>query len=528
MYKILILILLVSSKFATAQTVLLTDYYYNTTVSYNFIRKVFVLNDGYLLSGQFKDSLLLNSTIVSKGQSDIYLLKLDNNKNVVWKRYFGTKKNDAVNYVNLFNGNLLAGCFLSDSITIDTIKIIQNSLISKANNFIATFDTSNGNLLLADTGFIIPRNCNTIIDSNLFYGNTHLYKIDKNLNEIKVDSGIYKYAGYAGVTNGLNNIYVNGGYDNFNTPLIDSCSIVGAGKVPNNYGNAFFVKKDKKTFKNIWARAIESVSTYIGPSFNIGKLIVDKNDNVFVLGQYIDCKIIFHDSTIIPDGGGTFSTFVAKYDSSGNLIWARRLCSGSFADADIDSLGDLYIACGQHSPLPYAGVTSGNLTNSLSVFKLGNNNTELYALPVPNGNFAIAVGQLMVFAPDSFLLAGSIITDTFTVDTVTFKTIGSTPATPKSIFLTLKVNNVPANNTAFNLLKIPITIYPNPVTAILNIKSNLPLQQVSIVTLTGSILFTTHGNVAQLSTQSLPLGIYMLKTITTNGIVQYTKFIKNN
>ncbi len=527
MKKILVILLWLISYNMQAQTVTITDYYSNNTKSDNVIKGLIKTNDGYIICGYFKDSLMLDTVLISNGNNDAYILKLDNNKIIQWVKHFGATKYDAANFIHFFNSNILTSFIFLDTLTIDSIFIPVNPSSSNSYNILSNINSNTGAVIWADTGYLLGlKQYSCTIDSNFLFGSKFIYKVDNNGNKAKIDSGVNKYTQYGGIAVSKNNIYAYGAYDNYNAALIDSCIIIGAGKVPNNRDNAFFVKKDKTTLKNIWARAIETVDTYIGPSFNFREILVDKNENVFVIGDYMDCKVIFHDSTILQDGGPNFSTFVAKYDSSGNLLWARRLCGGGLRDADIDSIGDLYISCGEHGAIAYAGTTSSATTNSLSVFKLSNNNVELYALPVPNYYFGVIATQLMVFAPDSFLLAGAIILDSVTVDTVTFINPGASSLNLKSFFVTLRVNSVPVPIITSCLEYNPLTIYPNPVSEVLNITSKAPLQQLSIVNIAGTTLQVYNGNVTQIPTTRLPIGIYLLKSVTSTGVVQYSKFIK--
>ncbi|MGK4567347.1 hypothetical protein [Flavobacterium sp. 3HN19-14] len=76
----------------------------------------------------------------------------------------------------------------------------------------------------------------------------------------------------------------------------------------------------------------------------------DANNNIFVVGQFTSNTLTFpgydYDLTnTFPIN--TFESFVAKYDTSGNIIWAKKI-SGSGAEKAsciaVDSVGNFYVA----------------------------------------------------------------------------------------------------------------------------------------------------------------------------------------
>ena len=71
-----------------------------------------------------------------------------------------------------------------------------------------------------------------------------------------------------------------------------------------------------------------------------------------------------------------------------------------------------------------------------------------------------------------------------------------------------------------------ISVYPNPTSGILNLANanDLNIEKLTVIDVTGKTLLE-QSNTSQIDVQQLPSGMYFLE-ITTNGIKQHTRFIK--
>lgn len=74
---------------------------------------------------------------------------------------------------------------------------------------------------------------------------------------------------------------------------------------------------------------------------------------------------------------------------------------------------------------------------------------------------------------------------------------------------------------------VNLTIYPNPVTDILYIKTDIEIKSLSIIDITGKIMDTNNINPNQIDVSHLISGIYFLKVETVAGI-RIEKFTKSN
>lgn len=97
----------------------------------------------------------------------------------------------------------------------------------------------------------------------------------------------------------------------------------------NNMGVPIFVKSIGNALEN--------------DSYNVA---IDKDKNIIILGSFLDTLLI--GSTTLVSRGGT-DKFIAKYDSSGNFIWAKKCGSidddggGLFERLVLDTLGNIYL-----------------------------------------------------------------------------------------------------------------------------------------------------------------------------------------
>ena len=70
------------------------------------------------------------------------------------------------------------------------------------------------------------------------------------------------------------------------------------------------------------------------------------------------------------------------------------------------------------------------------------------------------------------------------------------------------------------------TLYPNPTSEILNIKSEQKISRIEVYDISGKLLKSVDGKDKNVSVSSLNKGMYLIKLYTENGVVN-SKFIKN-
>ncbi len=257
-------------------------------------------SNGYYLTGEFTGTVSFGSSLsmTSKGNVDYFIVKYDSSGNAIWGKSGGGTLTDrgwgvAVDKL----GNVITtGCYYG-SATFDT-----KTLVSAGNldAFTAKYDSS-GNLLWIKDGKSVSQT---------------------QTQAIGVDA--------------LNNVYVAGyfGSSTVNTVTFDSITITSNGQ------RDILIAKFDKDGNIKWV--INAGGSSSGEEAK--DIAVDVDGNVYVTGMYVDTAY-FGSSKLVSYGGQEI--FIAKYNTNGQLIWAKT--AGSSKNDDIgygvalDNLGHLYV-----------------------------------------------------------------------------------------------------------------------------------------------------------------------------------------
>ena len=174
---------------------------------------------------------------------------------------------------------------------------------------------------------------NAYVSSNLEVGRTTISTIVPDnvpsFSWAKSIGGGFNDDGNAIATDSAGNVYVIGTY-------YGSITIGSTALTSSNY-DAFVAKYDTSgTFQ--WARSIGGGSTDMGYG-----IATDSNGNVYVIGTYTGSVTI---GLTALNGAGSYDVFVAKYDTSGTVQWARSIGGGSTEYGNAiatDSAGNVYV-----------------------------------------------------------------------------------------------------------------------------------------------------------------------------------------
>ncbi len=290
------------------------------------------------VTGYFESPTLTfgSTTLNNAGGWDIFVVKYNTNGGIVWAKSAGSTLNDVGRGVAVDgSGNVyITGYFSSSTLTFGSTTL-NNA--GGEDIFIVKYD-ANGNPVWAHHAG----------------GNAGDYSYD-----IAVD--------------GSGNVYVTG-YFSSSTLTFGSTTLSNAGLVN------IFVAKYNASGNAVWAKSAG------GNLFDSGmSIVVDGNGNVYVSGSFQSPTANFGSLTLNSAGGQDI--FVAKYDPSGNVLWAKR-AGGSTDEAGIklaiDVSGGVYVTGFFTSPTADFGSTILNNVAGYDVF---------VARYEPNGNLVWAISN---------------------------------------------------------------------------------------------------------------------------------------
>lgn len=240
-------------------------------------------------------------TFQNKGGEDIFVAKFDNTGNIIWVKTFGGEGNDrAVAMVVDKDKNLV----LTGSFESPTLAFMSFGLINQGGGdlFVCKF-TPDGDVIWAKS-----------------YGGPSYEEPTTIAADIH------------------GNIIIAGGFSG--DSLIIGSDTLKNSAVGYNGISDIFIAKLSASGKSIWARSAGGVSFEQAHS-----LATDRDSNIVVVGAFNSNKIGFGIDTLINIGYSDI--FIAKYDSKGNVLWAK---GGYGKDKDwantvaIDNNGNIYVA----------------------------------------------------------------------------------------------------------------------------------------------------------------------------------------
>ena len=280
----------------------------------------------------------------------------------------------SLNAKNDANNNLIvAGSFISDTFDIGGYNLIQNQPNPEV--FIAKYDAVSGNILWLNTAGNVNDNqgvaraiCtdaagNIYVTGNyggydtifaMIFGNdtlrgggTFLVKYDPNGNQIYARN--YGMAEYAFTFSNVCSMSIDPTGNLFIGGIFTCDSIIFGSDTLYNYPsfgqpvNDFLVKFDGTTGLPIWSRSMG------GDNWNyLNTVSTDPSGNVFVTGCYAsDTFHVGNLSIYNPDNDTTHrysNLFVAKFDGSGNALWANGYSTAILQPQGSINLGGSLIA----------------------------------------------------------------------------------------------------------------------------------------------------------------------------------------
>ncbi len=163
-------------------------------------------------------------------------------------------------------------------------------------------------------------------------------------------------------------IYITGYYSSTITFGTNTLTAVGSSDV--------FILKMDSSGNVIWVKSAGGV----GPEEASG-ICVDNSNNVFISGNYRNNTMYFETYPLVNKGYSDI--FIARYDSNGNVIWAKDV--GGYSDDNstsvtIDATGNSYLSINYYSQLVTSNSdTVANNNSSMAIIKFNINGNIIWS-----------------------------------------------------------------------------------------------------------------------------------------------------
>jgi hypothetical protein len=322
------------------------------------------------------------TTLTSTGSFDAFVAKYDTSGTVQWATSIGgTGSEDGYDIATDSSGNVYVTGIYLGTFTIGSTTLTSTSSYDA---FVAKYDTSGtvqwaksiGGSAGPDYGYgIATDSSGNVYVIGRYYGSTITFAPGTTLTNaidgtsdvfvVKYDtSGTVQWArgfggsnndlGYGIATDSSGNVYVTGKFYG------DSVTIGSTTLTGTDFDNTFVAKYDTSGTVQ-WARGISGATAGDG-------IATDSGGNVYVIGHYSGSVTI--GSTTLTSVGSA-DVFVAKYDTSGTVQWARSI-GGTSTDFGYgiatDSGGNVYVIGTYGGTVTFASGTTLTSTGSYDAF----------------------------------------------------------------------------------------------------------------------------------------------------------------
>jgi hypothetical protein len=295
-----------------------------------------------IVAGSFTGSLPLgNTTLISSGQNDAFVSKLDPAGNVLWARQYGGANNQfAMAGAGDSAGNVFIGGYFSGTITFDGITVIN----AQGTDF-----------------FVIKLDGQGVPIWTKVFNEAAAGNGTQILNSLAVD--------------GAGNVVLTGTYDTGLT--FDPQHVLAA-----QGGSELFLAKLKASDgSTLWATTAGDVGSHIGQQVR-----VDPVGNVVVAGMFQNTMKLGGTTLSVTANNSSF--FVARTDSAGTFSWAKSYgpysggVTAVVSGLSLDSTGAAVFTGTYQGSLNFGGavLTNTRAANNLFLAKLDSGGAHKWSL----------------------------------------------------------------------------------------------------------------------------------------------------
>lgn len=452
-------------------------------------------NGNIYVAGTYNDTVDFDpgngvSKLISAGDADAFITKLDNDGNFVWARTIGGTQNDAGLYLFAKGTNVYLTGHFQGTTSFDIATGITNV-------------TSAGN--------------SDVFVTKLDEAGTYAW--------FKKMGGTTDDAGQSITVDKDGNVIITGSFTgtaDFNPGVTDTL-LTSAGS------NDIFISKLNSSGDYVWVKQFGATNTDVGLSVN-----TDGNGDIVSTGYF--GGTVDYD----PNGGiqnvsskGFFDIYVLKLNAAGNFVWVKQL-GGASTDRGASIVTDL---AGNVYSTGYFGGSADfdpSLTANNNLVAGGSSDTYISKLDIL-GNFVWArnfggpsddYGTSLVLDNKNHVYATGFFSQTANFDPN--GTFNLTAAGSYDIFIQ-KLKDIPLQSSDNDVVLTdkPITIYPNPASDVIQVSlQNISAGKVSITDLQGYLVYQTEISATDLAIQTSTLvnGIYLL-TVSSDQVTSVHKVV---
>jgi hypothetical protein len=432
------------------------------------------------VTGMFKSSSISfgSVTLTNNGGYELFITKYNSSGSVVWAKSAGGSDDDfGIGLATDSSGNCyLTGYFASSSITFGSTSLINHSS-DTTDFFIVKYDPS-GNPVWANSA-----------------GGTD-----------------YDY-GIRVATDGSSNSYVVGKFSS-------SSITFGSTTLINNGSSDIFIVKYDVSGNIVWAKSSGGNLADNGES-----IVIKANGNIYVTGYFLSSSITFGSNTLI--NNGLEDIFIVQYDSSGNPVWARSigggdsdLAYGITSDAGSNIYVTGYFWSSSINFGPY------NLTNNgvsdIFVAKYDDSGNVVWAKSVGGTNLDIVI-NIGVDGGNNSYLTGAFYSSSITFGSVTLTNNGVCDFYIAKLSGTVGIEEMQQNTDNIQIFPSPFSYE-----TVLQSAKPLNNASLIIENIFGQKVFHLNnlsGNKFTLDRESLPDGIYFINLSENNKIIAAKKIV---
>jgi len=259
---------------------------------------------------------------------------------------------------------------------------------------------------------------------------------------------------------------------------------------------------------------------------NANSLALDPSGNIYMIGDFYSSTLNFGSTTLTNTGGDNL--FIAKYDNSGNVQWAKSAQGNADGKSVIvGTSGNIYMAGDFGSPtLSFGTITLKNAdtlgnTNDIFLTKFDAGGNTYWAKSI-GGKDDEGANSIALDASGSVYVAGWFYSPMLSFPPDSLINTDNTGNTD-DIFIAKLSSSTGINELTSSL---NTTIYPNPAKTKITIETS---QQavIEILNIQGQIIKTMPTNVNKtiIDVSSFTNGMYFVKVKTENDMT-VKKFVK--